>query len=299
MCIIVYKPAGVALPSKNILRNCWDNNDDGAGFMYPLNDGVRISKGYMNFDDFMRDIHALKNLKEKPLVIHFRIATHGKVSASMTHPFPVCSDEKLLLSTRTTCRFGLAHNGVIPIAGRYGGVFGNQLSDTAIFVRDYASLIISDGWDRNKNNIKLIERIAESKLAIMGPDGKVTLIGRFIENDGCYYSNMTFENYSTSLRSYSFSTLCHKKKYTMKKHLAFVESHMVIAKNNFSDIIDPNDGLYAVDIAGNVYEYDETENVARILGGYTAYDFSRDSNDYDDCIFRADKNNSMLFTVEI
>lgn len=33
MCIIAAKPAGVEMPSDEILRTMWNNNNDGAGFM--------------------------------------------------------------------------------------------------------------------------------------------------------------------------------------------------------------------------------------------------------------------------
>ena len=52
MCIIVIKPQNVAFPSKEILKNCFTQNPDGAGFMYPANHKVMIEKGFNNFDKF-------------------------------------------------------------------------------------------------------------------------------------------------------------------------------------------------------------------------------------------------------
>ena len=46
MCIIVSKKKGLELPTKEILRNCFNYNSDGAGIMF--NDGkqVFIEKGF-------------------------------------------------------------------------------------------------------------------------------------------------------------------------------------------------------------------------------------------------------------
>lgn len=34
MCVIVYKPKGVAMPPLETLRACWEHNPDGAGLMF-------------------------------------------------------------------------------------------------------------------------------------------------------------------------------------------------------------------------------------------------------------------------
>ena len=61
MCIIVYKPIGIDLPDKKTLETCFENNPDGAGFMYRKGREIRIRKGYMNFLSFYR---ALRNIRQ-------------------------------------------------------------------------------------------------------------------------------------------------------------------------------------------------------------------------------------------
>ena len=56
MCILVIKPKGKEMPSKKILRNCWENNPDGAGMMYVKDGHVVIDKGYMEFSDFWKEL---------------------------------------------------------------------------------------------------------------------------------------------------------------------------------------------------------------------------------------------------
>ena len=44
------------MPSKKIFSNCFSNNDDGAGFMFPLNGKVHIEKGFMSFTAFKKGL---------------------------------------------------------------------------------------------------------------------------------------------------------------------------------------------------------------------------------------------------
>ena len=55
MCIIVYKPQNTKFPSENTLRECFQNNDDGAGFMFSSNNVVHIKKGFMTFEKFYKE----------------------------------------------------------------------------------------------------------------------------------------------------------------------------------------------------------------------------------------------------
>ena len=80
MCIIVAKEKGQKLPSKDILKTCFERNNDGAGLMYVQDNKVVIDKGYMTFKSFYKRIKKLQkrfnsDLTDKALVFHFRIGT--------------------------------------------------------------------------------------------------------------------------------------------------------------------------------------------------------------------------------
>jgi hypothetical protein len=47
MCIAVYKRVGVKMPSDKILETCFENNSDGAGYMFAHGGKVNIKKGFM------------------------------------------------------------------------------------------------------------------------------------------------------------------------------------------------------------------------------------------------------------
>lgn len=198
MCIIVYKPSTAKLPSKNTLRKCWINNPDGAGYMYPdIEKGkVVIKKGFMTMNDFMS---SLKQDYSKmghctPFVLHFRISTQGGVKRGLTHPFPLSADMDDLRKLKTTTDIGIAHNGVISLTTSYWNRKDLDYSDTMLFITDYLSLIIKDkNYYKDPDKLELIERLIDSKMAIMDDTGHTELIGHFYEDGGCYYSNIYYK----------------------------------------------------------------------------------------------------------
>ena len=81
--------------AKDILESCWKRNPDGAGFMFNDCDKVVIMKGFMTFEEFylrLQTANEFYHLKEKGLVIHFRIATSGLKDKGNCHPYPISND---------------------------------------------------------------------------------------------------------------------------------------------------------------------------------------------------------------
>ena len=60
MCVIAAKPAGIEMPDIETITEMWYMNPDGAGFMYADKGLVHIRKGFMELDDFLEAIEALK-----------------------------------------------------------------------------------------------------------------------------------------------------------------------------------------------------------------------------------------------
>ena len=193
MCIIVYKPKGIKMPDRKQLKVCWSNNPDGAGYMYPSNDQVIIKKGFMTFDEFYKNLiyDYTRYTKNTDFVLHFRISTQGGVNKQCCHPFPLSRRMDDLKCTRAKSKIGIAHNGIIDLtAESYHYKQTVTYSDTMKFITDYLSLIIKDRFFyKNPDTLELIERLADSKLAIMDETGHTTLIGEFEKCNGVYYSN--------------------------------------------------------------------------------------------------------------
>ena len=195
MCIIVYKPYQKKMPEYKTLKHCWDNNDDGAGYMYPDGKQVIIKKGFMDFEKFYNSLKEdyKKMGRFTPFVLHFRISTQAGVNEECTHPFPLSRNMDDLRKTRTKSDIGIAHNGIISLTKSYYNVTVTY-SDTMKFITDYASLLIKDkDFYKDEDITTLIDRLVGGRLAIMDYEGHTTLIGDFIEDSGIYYSNNTYK----------------------------------------------------------------------------------------------------------
>ena len=191
MCIIVYKPTGTENPSWETLHNCFNNNSDGAGFMYAENNRVYFEKGFMSWKSFKRAFKPFKNRTDLPIVIHFRITTHGGTEKGLCHPFPLVSDKKKLKATSGTTNVGIAHNGCISLTSNAE----EGMSDTSEFVRKYASVVITNSkWYKNPNANKLLAEIIGSRMCVLSNDGHGELVGSgWSEVDGVMFSNTSYE----------------------------------------------------------------------------------------------------------
>lgn len=188
MCIIVYKPSNVAFPSWATLQTCFENNPDGAGFMYAIGGMVYGFKGFMKWQDFKQALKAHKR-DGVPFVIHFRITTHGGTSKEMCHPFPLSDYAEDMKLTAWRARVGIAHNGVIPMCNGGGGY-----SDTAEFISTYGTALIdSETWYNDARKIDLLEECIASKMCVLSGNGHAQLVGDFEKADGVYYSNSSYK----------------------------------------------------------------------------------------------------------
>lgn len=194
MCVILYKPNNVRMPDKAVLKTCYDNNPDGAGYMYSKDNNVFIKKGFMTFNEFYKSLKATKKLwNNTPFVIHFRISTQAGVNKECTHPFPLSSNMNDLKKLSYKSNIGIAHNGIIDLTSNY---YKKDIkhSDTMEFITDYLSLIIDNiNYYKNNKTLELIERLCGSKLAILDRCGHCELIGNFENVDGCYFSNSSYK----------------------------------------------------------------------------------------------------------
>ena len=193
MCIIVSKEKNKNIPSKNILKNCFNANSDGAGFMYVYNNRVIIEKGFFTFDEFynrLMEVDKSLNLYKKSLVMHFRIGTSGGFSEGVCHPFPVSDNINDLQKTQVSCKLAMVHNGIIS-----NFVYG-KLSDTQNFVKDFVYPVykINSNFLNNKSAIDLLyKQSGATKLCFLDKNDNITYVGEFITDQGIKYSNTTYK----------------------------------------------------------------------------------------------------------
>jgi len=171
MCIAIYKPAGKHL-TRRTLKNCWDNNNDGGGFMYVEEGRIIIRKEMDNFRDFWKKYQQAAP-DSRRVVLHFRISTSGKIDKRNCHPH------------RVSPRLAFVHNGIINIKEIDG------LSDTVTFGKQVLGLL-PEGFQYCTAHRYLISvTIGYSKLIIMNSSNQVTIIN---ETQGSWDDEIWFSN---------------------------------------------------------------------------------------------------------
>ena len=201
MCIIAVKPRNQKLWSENTIREMFRRNPDGAGIMFLRKDGkVHIHKGMMKVEDVIKYLYHFQPFLEKTdVALHFRIGTSGKKDQMATHPYPVWSNNN---SITKDVELAMMHNGILD---SYGWRGNSEINDTQMFIKKTLRKL-PHKFLKNKAIVELIEgSIGTNKLCFLGKDG-FTLIGKFIEDNGYYYSNDTYKPFTfTSNHSYSRS----------------------------------------------------------------------------------------------
>jgi len=183
LCIIAYKPKTIKMPKPSILKNCFESNPNGAGYMYRRNNEIHIRKGFMKFDEFYTDLMANVTNKDD-VVMHFRIATHSVISPKNTHPFPITSKRSELHELFFDCKRAIVHNGIL-----HDFVDTNDdISDSAFFAK-----MLYPCQRESQYKAVLDHHNKTSKFVVM--TSKFTIVsGQFTKKWGCYFSNYGYED---------------------------------------------------------------------------------------------------------
>ena len=93
----------------------------------------------------------------------------------------------------TTCRIGVAHNGIIRLTTDPNN---HRYSDTALFITQYLRFLIKRREDlRDTRILDTIYQLAQSKFAIMDGGGYVATVGQFLNRDGLLFSNASYQGW--------------------------------------------------------------------------------------------------------
>lgn len=186
--------AGVKL-DKEEAHESYRTNRNGGGFAYVDNNGkVVAQKGFFDFDRFWESYGAAFTAygATSPFLIHFRIATAGKICTENCHPFILKEGQA-----------GLIHNGML-----WSGQMTDTLSDTAKFAEETAPLLC----DIEKMTPLMVREIG----TIVGQSNKIVLLYadktfKIINENGysahwnkdktIWYSNRSYEDWGTGYRS--------------------------------------------------------------------------------------------------
>jgi hypothetical protein len=219
MCVICFKPQGVAL-SKEDARLMWEANSHGAGFCVWDEESRtwKMKKGFMTFEALWREMEPFTR-EGAILVAHFRIVSRGRVCPEQTHPFEIKLEEGVAY---------LFHNGTLDIKLTQGSSdtyeLAFHLSQLGLKKRQLKLLLREGG---------LLERVrAHSRFAVCLPDEEEPfLVGQWEEVGGLKVSNSywcfgkTYTGLSKGRRtSYSYyPLLLWEEEWEEKEDLLIVE----------------------------------------------------------------------------
>lgn len=178
MCIAILNTKGTI--NKETLRTCWNNNNDGAGMIYTTSKNVLTTfKELTSFDRFYKEYQTQRKAnKGSNFVLHFRIATSGKIDANNCHPFRVSKD------------LAFVHNGMIDITP-----LSNDVSDTFTFNQTILKSL-GKNFLYNEAIIRLVEAyIGYSKLIFLNNLNEATIVNELLGDwDGDnWYSNKSYK----------------------------------------------------------------------------------------------------------
>lgn len=177
MCVVITSPGREERPSLRQLELCERANPHGSGIAWVKGRFAMYQKGLS-----VREIHRHLMKTEGPAVIHFRIASVGRVCPELCHPFPVTHRAELQPVGRA--RSVLFQNGTWPEYAKWRDQLGisygkrEPVSDTRVA----ASLVARFGFD-------WLKRAEFCRWVLLDADG-IQRIGKWSKVEGCHYSNL-------------------------------------------------------------------------------------------------------------
>ncbi len=174
MCIAILKLPNGTVTSEQLARG-FSRNRDGGGFAYVKDGKVIVNKGHMQLKDFIAAYEAaLESAPDSKFLIHFRIATAGKITADNTHPFKLRGG-------------ALIHNGSF-----FWNGYEAEKSDTRIVAEKLdETLLTKSDWFLSKSNLE--QAVSYNKVVVLFDDGDHLILN---EKGGDWIDNVWYSNSS-------------------------------------------------------------------------------------------------------
>ena len=185
MCLAIVKPAGKTVPEEH-LRNGFDGNPDSAGIAYADNGAIGTVKTF-GIEKLIESYYEYEHL---PMLIHFRLATHGAKDEKNCHPFVFNKG-----------RLAAIHNGIINIQST------KDQSDTSMFIERVLEPV-SKRMSLWHPSVKfLVEQSIGNynKIAVMDGNGETMIFNESAGHwvDGVWYSNTGYKETSIYLAGWN------------------------------------------------------------------------------------------------
>jgi predicted glutamine amidotransferase len=198
MCIAILNTKGTI--SKKTFKTCWINNPDGGGLAYSDKGKVKTVKELKCFKQLYKSYLDIRQAQpDANILIHFRIATHGKINETNCHPFKVNSN------------LAFIHNGMI--YGK-GLEISSEFSDTYLFNQVILKKL-PQNFIKNEAILKLLEEYIEySKIIFITGGNDWAILNEnlgFWDGDN-WYSNKSYKPQPKLIYSQPLANQ-HKKNY--------------------------------------------------------------------------------------
>ena len=195
MCVAIVKPAGVKIPERDVLKVCFKNNPDGAGFAYCRNGRNYIHKGFFTFAHFWDAFMEANIKKNESALIHFRVATHGNIDKHTCHPFLITDNYEDMRKTNIVTSNGdiMIHNGMLNFE-----LDDKEISDSMFLAKYLSKYDLSNKANAYMMNIALLNnnKSKMNRVGVLRINNTVEMYGfkePWEEVDGCYFSNKSYQ----------------------------------------------------------------------------------------------------------
>jgi hypothetical protein len=183
MCIAIYQDAGATLTEDEI-RTSWKSNPDGGGLAYIDDCGKICTFKSMKLKPLLEEYERVVTMfgQHSPMLVHFRIATHGGVNEFNCHPFMVNDN------------IAMIHNGIIPVLMDKK----DPRSDTRVFAEEYLTKL-PVGWLDDDYMFDMVEEyIGQSKLVFLSTETRERgyianeRMGHWNDSKSIWFSNKSY-----------------------------------------------------------------------------------------------------------
>ena len=181
MCLALIHTKKAKPMEASTVEAAWENNWGDSGGVAYIKDGSIAIRHALKLPRMHNIYQAAFDERDpdSPILVHFRLATHGAKDKTNAHPFTVARG-----------RGALIHNGVIS-----GLKMRAQESDTAALARSLSDMLPSTlvGKKARKRLAKLIG--GGNKLVMLTDDGRFSIVNEKAGHwkDGTWYSNDSYD----------------------------------------------------------------------------------------------------------
>lgn len=194
MCIAIVKTKDAVITDEE-LKNCFENNPDGAGLAYSKDNTLYYIKGIFDEKVFIQAVREAENECDGAMLIHCRIGTSGLKDKENCHPHVVNNQTVMI------------HNGILDIDVPKN----SNVSDTVIFVRDLLAPLKAD-FMKDEAILNLIEHAigTGNKFCFLNNKGEYAIVNESAGEwrDGVWFSNRSYETkkitYTYDYKPYSY-----------------------------------------------------------------------------------------------